>query len=37
MTVEAAVTKLRYLFSKGCDSAEIRRLMETDLRGELTK
>ena len=37
MTVEAAVTKLRYLFAKGCDMATVRTLMETDLRGELTK
>ena len=37
MTVEAAVTKLHYLFARGCSPDEIRRLMETDLRGELTK
>lgn len=34
MTTEAAVAKLYYLFSKGYDSSTIRRLMETDLRGE---
>lgn len=37
MTVEAAVAKLCYLFGKGYGMAEIRRLMEEDLRGELTK
>ena len=37
MTVEAAVTKLCYLFGRGCGSGEVRRLMEQDLRGELTK
>lgn len=37
MTVEAAVTKLRYLFSGSCSPGELSRLMETDLRGELTK
>ena len=37
MTVEAAVTKLRYLFSQNCTPEEVCRLMETDLRGELTK
>ncbi|MCM1148823.1 MAG: asparaginase [Butyricicoccus sp.] len=37
MTVEAAVAKLYYLFGLGCRPEEIRRLMETDLRGELTK
>ena len=36
MTVEAAVTKLRYLFACGCSPDEVRRLMETDLRGEMT-
>lgn len=36
MTVEAAVTKLRYLFARGCSQSEIRRLMETDIRGEMT-
>lgn len=34
MTTEAAVAKLYYLFSKEYDSATIRRLMETNLRGE---
>jgi len=37
MTVEAAVTKLRYLFSKNYDREQICALMEQDLRGELTK
>jgi len=36
MTVEAAVTKLYYLFAKGYDEYEIRHYMESDLRGELT-
>lgn len=36
MTVEAAVTKLYYLFAKGYDNYEIRHYMESDLRGELT-
>lgn len=35
MTTEAAITKLTYLLSKGLPREEIRRLMETDLRGEL--
>ena len=37
MTVEAAVTKLCYLFSCGYESDDVRRLMEENLRGELTK
>src|SRR5665648_410137 len=36
MTVEAAVTKLYYLLSKGYEGEEIRKLMETSIRGELT-
>ncbi len=36
MTVEAAVTKLRYLFAKGYDTDEIKALMERDIRGELS-
>lgn len=36
MTVEAAVTKLAYLLSQDLPADEVRRLMETDLRGELT-
>jgi L-asparaginase len=36
MTAEAALAKLRYLFSAGYTSAEVRRLMQQDLRGELT-
>lgn len=36
MTAEAAVAKLYYLFSKGCSMEEIKVLMETSLRGELT-
>lgn len=37
MMVEAAVTKLYYLLSVGCGLDEIKRLMETNLRGELSK
>jgi L-asparaginase len=37
MMVEAAVTKLYYLLSLGCGLSEIKRLMETNLRGELSK
>ena len=37
MTVEAAVTKLYYLLSKHYEEKEIRMLMESDLRGELTR
>ena len=37
MTVEAAVTKLRYLFAKGYGPEEIKRLMEENIRGELSK
>lgn len=37
MTAEAAVAKLYYLFSKGYDVETIKKLMETNLRGELTK
>lgn len=36
MTTEAAVTKLSYLLSKNYSHEEIRRMMETDLRGELS-
>ena len=36
LTTEAAVAKLYYLFSCGYDTATIKSLMETDLRGELT-
>lgn len=35
MTTEAAITKLTYLLSKGLPEDDIRRLMQTDLRGEL--
>ena len=37
MTTEAAVAKLYYLFSIGISKNEIKRLMEENLRGELTK
>lgn len=36
LSAEAAVTKLYYLFSKTSDKEEIKRLMGTDLRGEMT-
>jgi L-asparaginase len=36
LTVEAALCKLYYLFSTGCTSEEVRRLMGQDLCGELT-
>ncbi len=35
LTTEAALCKLYYLFSTGCSSDEVRRLMGQDLRGEL--
>ena len=36
MTTEAAVAKLYYLFSHGYTKEEIKKMMETNLRGELT-
>lgn len=36
MTAEAALTKLFYLFAKGCSPKEVRQLMQENLRGELT-
>lgn len=36
MTVEAAVTKMAYLFSKGLPPCRVRQLMQQDLRGEIT-
>jgi hypothetical protein len=36
MTTEAVITKLTYLLSKDLPKDEIRSLMQTDLRGELT-
>jgi L-asparaginase len=36
MTAEAALAKLFYLFAKGFPAAEVRRLIEVNLRGELT-
>jgi L-asparaginase len=36
MTVEAAVTKLYYLLSGNYDPDRVKKLMETDLRGEMT-
>ena len=36
MATEAAITKLIYLLSKDLPKPEIRKLMQTDLRGELT-
>ena len=37
MTVEAAVTKLRYLFAKRCSRERICKYMEQDIRGELSE
>lgn len=37
MTTEAAIAKLYYLFSQGLSRDDIKRYMEIDLRGELTK
>ncbi|MBO7677769.1 MAG: asparaginase [Erysipelotrichaceae bacterium] len=37
MTSETAVTKLYYLFNKCKDTRQIKKMMEEDLRGELTK
>ncbi|XPF95089.1 asparaginase [Colwellia sp. RE-S-Sl-9] len=37
MTLEATLTKLHYLLSKNLAPAEIRKLMQSNLRGELTK
>ncbi len=37
MTVEAAVTKLYYLFSKGLSIEEIKKYMTENIRGELSK
>lgn len=37
MTTEAAIAKLYYLFSLGLDRDAVKRLMEEDLRGELTR
>lgn len=37
MTTESAVAKLYYLFSQNLSKEEIKRLMEENLRGELTK
>jgi len=37
MTTEAALAKLYYLFSKNYDVTDIKRLVEENLRGELTK
>lgn len=36
MTAEAALTKLFYLFSRGLPVEEVRRLMQVDLRGEMS-
>lgn len=36
MTVEAALTKLHYLLSQSLSPEDIRRLMQQNLRGELT-
>ena len=37
MTTEAALTKLYYLFSKGLDVAQIKKMVEKNLRGELSE
>ncbi len=37
MTVEAALAKLFYLFSRECEVAVIKQQMQTNLRGELTR
>ena len=37
MTIEACVTKLSYLMGRGLRGEVLRRAMETDLHGELTK
>lgn len=37
MTVEAALTKLVYLFGRGLEPDEVRTQMQLDLRGELTR
>ena len=37
MTTEAALAKMYYLFSRGYGIEEIRRLMQENIRGELTK
>jgi L-asparaginase len=36
MTTEAALAKLYYLFEQGREPEEVRRLIQKDLRGELT-
>jgi L-asparaginase len=36
MTFEATITKLMYLMAQGHDNAEVVKLMEQSLRGELT-
>jgi L-asparaginase len=36
MTFEAAVTKMMYLLGQLDDPKEVKRLLEVDLRGELT-
>ncbi len=37
MTTEAALTKLMVLFGRGCTPAEVRELVQRDLRGELSE
>jgi L-asparaginase len=37
MTVEAALTKLVYLFGRGLSPDEVKTQMQLDLRGELTR
>jgi L-asparaginase len=37
MTTEAALAKLVYLFSQDLDARSVKRLLQTNLRGELTR
>jgi len=37
MTTEAALTKMYYLFSRGFDLEQIRKMMQQNIRGELTR
>ena len=37
MTVEAALAKMAYLFSRNLPPEEVKERMQTDMRGELTR